>query len=58
MVEGGLKDGRMKERRIWMGGIWSSYAPGWPSYAPVWGVTADLIKKRPKFGKIIEIASK
>ena len=47
MVEGWSEDGR----RIWIGGIWSSYAPGW-------GVTADLLKKRPKFAKIVEIASK
>ena len=54
MVEGWLKDGR----RVWIGGIWFSYAPGWPSYAPVWGVTADLLKKRPEFAETVEIASK
>ncbi len=25
---------------------------------PVWGFTADLLKKRPKFEEIMEIASK
>ena len=32
---------------------------GWmASYASVWGVTADIMKKRPKFAKFVEIASK
>ena len=32
---------------------------GWmASCAPVWGFSGDLFKKRPKFAKIVEIASK
>ena len=43
---------------MWMDRIWLGYTPGWPSYAPLWGLRADLLKKRPKFVKIVKIASK
>ena len=43
-----------KGRSYWVGGV----TRGGPGAPPVWGFSADLFKKRPKFCKNVEIASK